>query len=62
MKSKKRIERIEAAIAEMEVVGKPCFRVFTAGEPLPPPERGVLHVVFQMPEPLPVPEELLLKI
>ncbi len=56
--TKKRIEKIEAAIAEQESFGKPRFRVFTAGEPLPPKQSGTLDIIFNMPEPKPVPPEL----
>jgi hypothetical protein len=57
--TKKRIEKIEAAIAEQESAGKPRFRAFFKDEVIPPPEKGVLHIVFNMPAPQPVPEELL---
>lgn len=54
MKIKARLDKIEQALYEADTAGKPVFRVFHQGEEIPPPERGVLHVVFQMPKPKPV--------
>jgi hypothetical protein len=59
MKIKSRLEKIEAAIEQVELSGRPRFRVFLAGDKILPPQRGTLDIIFQMPRPLPVPPELL---
>jgi len=56
MKTKARLDKIEQALNEADTAGKPVFRVFHQGEEIPPPERGTLDVIFQMPKPEPVPE------
>ena len=60
MKIKARLDKIEQVLNEADTAGKPVFRVFHAGEEIPPPERGTRDVVFQMPKPKPVPPEFLM--
>ena len=55
MKIKARLDKIEQALNEADTAGKPVFRAFHKGEEIPPPEPGILHVIFQMPVPKPVP-------
>jgi len=60
MKAKARLDKIEQALNEADTAGMPVFRVFHKGEEIPPPERGTLNVIFQMPKPKPVPLEFLM--
>ncbi len=55
MKIKARLDKIEQALNEADKARKPVFRVFHKGEEIPPPEPGILHVIFHMPKPDPVP-------
>jgi hypothetical protein len=58
MKMKTRLEKLEHALEEAELSGRPRFKCFFAGQTIPATQKGITYIIFQSPPPQPVPPEL----